>query len=94
MEVGLLAMNLLPSSYISLAPDLTNCRLPVGMWQVSGAHGPIDPSAAIAAMFKLFDAGFTTFDLAPRVCDYPWVVGLLVGVGIEVSRRSFYRFLT
>ncbi|OAI44888.1 aldo/keto reductase [Planctomycetaceae bacterium SCGC AG-212-F19] len=34
------------------------------MWQVSGAHGPIDPTAAIRSMFDLFDAGFTTFDLA------------------------------
>jgi aryl-alcohol dehydrogenase-like predicted oxidoreductase len=57
-------MNLLSSSHFSLTPDMTICRLPVGMWQVSGAHGPIDPSAALAAMFQLFDAGFTTFDLA------------------------------
>jgi aryl-alcohol dehydrogenase-like predicted oxidoreductase len=34
------------------------------MWQVSGAHGPIDPAAAIRSMFDHFDAGFTTFDLA------------------------------
>lgn len=43
---------------------MDTCRLPVGMWQVSGAHGPIDPSAAVTALFSLFDAGFTTFDLA------------------------------
>jgi aryl-alcohol dehydrogenase-like predicted oxidoreductase len=40
------------------------CRLPVGMWQVSGAHGPIDPAAAVHSMLDHFDAGFTTFDLA------------------------------
>jgi aryl-alcohol dehydrogenase-like predicted oxidoreductase len=34
------------------------------MWQVSGAHGPVDATAAVAAMFALFDAGFITFDLA------------------------------
>lgn len=52
------------SSRFRFTPDLTICRLPVGMWQVSGGHGPIDPTAAVAAMFQLFDAGFTTFDLA------------------------------
>jgi len=43
---------------------MTICRLPIGMWQVSGAHGPIDPAAAVRSLFQHFDAGFTTFDLA------------------------------
>jgi aryl-alcohol dehydrogenase-like predicted oxidoreductase len=30
----------------------------------SGAHGPIDPTRAVAAMFAYHDAGFTTWDLA------------------------------
>ena len=34
------------------------------MWQVSGAHGRIDPEAAVESMFAYLDAGFTTFDLA------------------------------
>ena len=34
------------------------------MWQVSGAHGAIDPDAAIGSMFGYVDAGFTTWDLA------------------------------
>jgi aryl-alcohol dehydrogenase-like predicted oxidoreductase len=34
------------------------------MWQVSGAHGRIDPAAAIKNMFDYFEAGFTTWDLA------------------------------
>jgi aryl-alcohol dehydrogenase-like predicted oxidoreductase len=34
------------------------------MWQVSGAHGAIDPRKAIASMFEYVDAGFTTWDLA------------------------------
>ena len=34
------------------------------MWQVSGAHGEIDPEAAVHAMFSYQDAGFTTWDLA------------------------------
>lgn len=34
------------------------------MWQVSGAHGRIQPVDAIQAMFRYMDAGFTTWDLA------------------------------
>jgi aryl-alcohol dehydrogenase-like predicted oxidoreductase len=34
------------------------------MWQVSGAHGRIDPARALEAMLAHLDAGFTTFDLA------------------------------
>jgi aryl-alcohol dehydrogenase-like predicted oxidoreductase len=34
------------------------------MWQVSGAHGRIDPRAAVENMFAYLDAGFTTWDLA------------------------------
>ncbi len=34
------------------------------MWQVSGAHGRIDPKRAIETMFNYIDAGFTTWDLA------------------------------
>ncbi len=44
--------------------DLRICRLLNGMWQVSGAHGSIDPEDAIAAMFSYHDAGLTTWDLA------------------------------
>lgn len=52
------------SSRFSVTPDMTICRLPIGMWQVSGAHGPIDPTAAVRSLFEHFDTGFTTFDLA------------------------------
>jgi len=52
------------SSRLKLRADLETCRLLVGMWQVSGAHGRIDPERALRAMLEHFDAGFTTFDLA------------------------------
>jgi len=51
-------------AYLQLAPDLRICRLLTGMWQVSGAHGRIDPAAAVAAMVASHDAGYTTWDLA------------------------------
>ena len=53
-----------PSSRFHLAPDLQVCRILNGMWQVSGAHGPIDPETAVESMFPYQDSGFTTWDLA------------------------------
>ena len=44
--------------------DLNICRLLNGLWQVSGAHGRIDPTAALVGMLEYHDAGFTTWDLA------------------------------
>jgi aryl-alcohol dehydrogenase-like predicted oxidoreductase len=44
--------------------DLAICRILNGLWQVSGAHGAIDPARALDAMFACHDAGFTTWDLA------------------------------
>ncbi|MGQ4647699.1 aldo/keto reductase [Lyngbya aestuarii] len=57
-------MNLPSSSRLQFTPDLNICRILNGMWQVSGAHGRIDPKTAIQSMFEYTDAGFTTWDLA------------------------------
>lgn len=57
-------MNLPASNRLQFTPDLSICRILNGMWQVSGAHGRIDPKSAIQSMFKYMDAGFTTWDLA------------------------------
>jgi aryl-alcohol dehydrogenase-like predicted oxidoreductase len=57
-------MSLSPQSTLQFTPDLRICRLLNGMWQVSGAHGRIDPVAAVQNMFDYVDAGFTTWDLA------------------------------
>jgi len=57
-------MTLPISSRTQVAADLSLCRILNGMWQVSGAHGPIDPRRAVAEMFAYHDAGFTTWDLA------------------------------
>jgi len=57
-------MTLPAASRFQFAPALDICRVLNGMWQVSGAHGAIDPEHAIAAMFAYHDAGFTSWDLA------------------------------
>jgi hypothetical protein len=57
-------VTLADSSRFQFTPDFTTCRLLNGMWQVSGAHGYIDPASAIAEMFAYHDAGLTTWDLA------------------------------
>jgi aryl-alcohol dehydrogenase-like predicted oxidoreductase len=51
-------------SRLQLTPDMNICRILNGMWQVSGGHGRIDPTAAIKEMFHYVEAGFTTWDLA------------------------------
>src|SRR5215467_4260079 len=57
-------MPLPPASQFQFTPDMRICRLLNGMWQVSGAHGRIDPQAALQNMMHYHDAGFTTWDLA------------------------------
>ncbi len=57
-------MNLPQPSRLQFTADLNICRILNGMWQVSGAHGSIDPERAVESMFEYVDAGFTTFDLA------------------------------
>lgn len=57
-------MSLPQESRLRFVDGLPICRILNGMWQVSGAHGRIDPSAALDAMLAYHDAGFTTWDLA------------------------------
>ena len=57
-------MTLPPATRFPFTADLSLCRILGGMWQVSGAHGPIDPDSAVPAMFAYHDSGFTTWDLA------------------------------
>jgi aryl-alcohol dehydrogenase-like predicted oxidoreductase len=57
-------MTLPQSSRFQFTADLTICRILNGMWQVSGAHGAIEPARAIDEMLAYHEAGFTTWDLA------------------------------
>lgn len=57
-------MSLPENSFLPFTTDLRICRLLNGMWQVSGAHGHINPKAAVHNMCDYHEAGFTTWDLA------------------------------
>lgn len=50
--------------HYKLAPNLKICRILNGMWQAAGAHGRINPQAALEEMARYHRAGFTTWDLA------------------------------
>ena len=52
------------SRQFQFTSDLRIQRLLNGLWQVSGAHGAIDPRLALPSMLALHAAGFTTWDLA------------------------------
>jgi aryl-alcohol dehydrogenase-like predicted oxidoreductase len=57
-------MPLPASSRVQFTADLSICRILNGMWQVSGAHGAVDPVRAVDAMSAYHETGFTTWDLA------------------------------
>ena len=57
-------MPLTASSRFQFSEDMKICRVLNGMWQVSGAHGRIDPARAVDEMSAYHDAGFNTWDLA------------------------------
>ena len=59
-----MAMTLPASSRFQFTADLLICRVMNGLWQVSGAHGHIDPASAVAEMFTYHESGLTTWDLA------------------------------
>ena len=47
-----------------MTPGFTICRIVNGMWQVAGGHGYIAREPALADMFRYYEAGLTTWDLA------------------------------
>ncbi len=50
--------------YLQFTDEIRICRILNGMWQVSGAHGKIDPIKAVDEMFTYVENGFITWDLA------------------------------
>ncbi|KAL6456565.1 hypothetical protein MHYP_G00351090 [Metynnis hypsauchen] len=49
---------------VRLTGGLEVCRVLNGMWQVSGAHGAVDPVKAVQAMDLYVSSGLTSFDMA------------------------------
>lgn len=69
-------MPLPDTAYTELRDGYRTCKILNGMWQVSGAHGKIDPAAALDSMRKYHDAGFTTWDLADHYGPAEDIIGL------------------
>ena len=70
------------------------------MWQVSGAHGPIDPDRAVDSMFAYVDSGFTTWDLADHygpaedfIGDFRRRLALQRGAGPLDNVQSFTKWV-
>lgn len=57
-------MSLPSNSRAELGDGLEICRLPVGLWQLSGGHGRIDQEAAPESLSNYLREGYTTFDMA------------------------------
>ena len=49
---------------VALAPGLAVPRIINGMWQVAGAHGPVERNAAIRGMADYHRAGLVAWDMA------------------------------
>ncbi|MCL2932756.1 MAG: aldo/keto reductase [Trichodesmium sp. MAG_R03] len=93
-------MILTESSRLKFTNDINICRILNGMWQVSGAHGRIDPKAAIQSMFNYMDAGFTTWDLADHYGPAEDFIGefrrqIIVNRGVEAlsSLQAFTKWV-
>ena len=52
------------SDNVRFIGDMPISGLLTGLWQVSGAHGLIQPEAAVLSMFEYAESGFNTWDVA------------------------------
>lgn len=93
-------MHLSSDSRLQLTPELRICRLLNGMWQVSGAHGRIDPQAAVQNMFDYLEAGFTTWDLADHygpaedfIGEFRRQVAALRGIEALANLQAFTKWV-
>ena len=72
---------------VELAPGYSVARIVNGGWQLSEGHhpSPVDARAAVDAMARLADAGFTTFDCADIYTGVEELVGRFLA---SYPRRS------
>ena len=90
----------LGTNRFQFSPHLQICRILNGMWQVSGAHGPVDPDRAVDSMFAYVDSGFTTWDLADHygpaedfIGDFRRRLALQRGAGALGNVQSFTKWV-
>jgi aryl-alcohol dehydrogenase-like predicted oxidoreductase len=72
---------------VELAPGYSVARIVNGGWQLSAGHGaaPVDVRSAVAAMTRLAEAGFTTFDCADIYSGVEELIGRFLA---SYPRRS------
>lgn len=80
------------NAYFQLTPDTRVCRTLNGMWQVSGAHGRIEPQAALTQMLAYQKAGFTTWDLADHYGPAEDLIGAFRRQLVETSAAALADF--
>ena len=85
-------MTLPGSSRFQFTADLNVCRILNGMWQVSGAHGAIDPGRAVNEMSAYHDAGLPpgtspTITALPRTLLEPSGASSPLVMGLSASRK-------
>ena len=71
------------NAYFQLTSDTKIVRVLNGMWQVSGAHGTIDPQAALQDMLRYHNLGLRTWDLA----DHYGIAEDLIGVFRDLMQK-------
>ncbi len=85
-------MTSLPDTAYTPLADMRVCRLLNGLWQLSGAHGAIDPQAALPQMMTYHDAGFTTWDLADHYGPAEDFIGVFQGQLSAKQRQQHLAF--
>ncbi|RMG72548.1 MAG: aldo/keto reductase [Chloroflexi bacterium] len=85
-------MTLPDSAYTQLTENTTICRILNGLWQVSGTHGTIDETAAIAEMMSYHTAGLTTWDLADHYGPAEDFIGKFRRMLDEDGRKQMQAF--
>ncbi|MGF1507680.1 MAG: aldo/keto reductase [Anaerolineae bacterium] len=85
---------MLPDSAYTQLAGMPICRLVNGMWQLSGAHGSIDPQRALANMQDYHASGFVTWDLADHYGPAELLIGRFRQSGVPDGRlRAFTKWV-
>lgn len=78
---------------VRLASDLVVPRIVNGMWQVSGSHGYVDPSAAVSQMDMYRKSGLTAWDMADIYGPAEVIFGRHRQLAANVEATGFTKFV-